>query len=699
MKSIILRILSLCLVLLLSPLLAFCSRDPTRDTEPEGARAFDASINFSGYAVVRGERAGKSAIAAAVRLRNALESATGINIKINDDWIRPGDNTDYSQAYEILVGQTNRPESAEASALLEKPGYIIKIIGNKIVIAASSDALLDTAVDFFINTYLSKASPDGVIELYGEYVMTDFEFLPIVQNGGSEFTLIRSENADYYTITLLTDLGNKIRELTGVQLKLGTDWTKTGEGDSRAYEVLLGNTSRSETRDFLSTLEVDEYGIGFIGRKVVVAGWTPTTTALAKDKFISILSAAAEENQKTGTRDILLPATGHITAKYDGWVTDFPELSGGVFSGAYDAGVGALEYYYTGATKDAYLKYRAEIEAAGYKNYHENQIGDNLFATYTKGDVLLHTYYVAYEGAVRVITEPLGDLPKLSEDYIKTNEPSITAVPCIYENNNKGQCQIIRLSDGSFFIIDSNSSIDGTGLYNALVELNGGEEGITIAAWFFSHGHGDHYGGFTTFAKDYGSKVKLESVIINATSFAAYEGTRYQPTWDFAGTHIHTYIAMFGSGIKLIKPHTGYKFAVRDAVVEVLYTHDDLYPNNVDWYNDVTTVIRVTLAGQTIMFLGDLMDSMPCKIIASMYSREILKSDIMQVAHHGDGGSVALYDMIDPAVLVFPCSEAEYQRLIVKNAASRYIINSKNVRKIIISDNGIKTLTLPYIIQ
>jgi hypothetical protein len=55
--------------------------------------------------------------------------------------------------------------------------------------------------------------------------------------------------------------------------------------------------------------------------------------------------------------------------------------------------------------------------------------------------------------------------------------------------------------------------------------------------------------------------------------------------------------------------------------------------------------------------------------------------------------------MIDPAVLVFPCSEAEYQRLIVKNAASRYIINSKNVRKIIISDNGIKTLTLPYIIQ
>ena len=209
-------------------------------------RAFDASINFS-ICGRPGERAGKSAIAAAVRFRNALESATGINIKINDDWIRPGDNTDYSQAYEILVGQTNRPESAEASALLEKPGYIIKIIGNKIVIAASSDALLDTAVDFFINTYLSKASPDGVIELYGEYVMTDFEFLPIVQNGGSEFTLNRSENADYYTITLLTDLVNKKRELTRVQLKLRTDTNKTGECDSRAYEVLLGNTSRSET--------------------------------------------------------------------------------------------------------------------------------------------------------------------------------------------------------------------------------------------------------------------------------------------------------------------------------------------------------------------------------------------------------------------------------------------------------------------
>ena len=173
MKKIIIRIFWFCFVLALVLPSVSCNRGLIRDAETgdaEDTRSFDASVNITGYTVIRGEKAGKGDIAVATKLRAALESATGVRIKIADDWTKPGESTDYSQKYEILVGQTNRPESAEASVLLDKPGYIIKIIGNKIVIAASSDALLDVAADFFINTYLATASTDGVIKLYGEYI-------------------------------------------------------------------------------------------------------------------------------------------------------------------------------------------------------------------------------------------------------------------------------------------------------------------------------------------------------------------------------------------------------------------------------------------------------------------------------------------------------------------------------------------------
>ena len=50
---------------------------------------------------------------------------------------------------EILVGLTNRPESAEAAKGLKEYTYIIKKINNKIVILADKDWIVSEAMDVF----------------------------------------------------------------------------------------------------------------------------------------------------------------------------------------------------------------------------------------------------------------------------------------------------------------------------------------------------------------------------------------------------------------------------------------------------------------------------------------------------------------------------------------------------------------------
>ena len=88
-------------------------------------------------------------------------------------------------------------------------------------------------------------------------------------------------------------------------------------------------------------------------------------------------------------------------------------------------------------------------------------------------------------------------------------------------------------------------------------------------------------------------------------------------------------------GAQLIKPHTGQSISIRNAVIDVLFTHEDLYPNavGVDTLNNTSTVLRMSIAGQTILITGDA-EVTANNSLCRMY-KEYLKSDILQVPHHG----------------------------------------------------------------
>lgn len=83
--------------------------------------------------------------------------------------------------YEILLGNTGRPESDQVIAELEEGEYAIKVIGKKIVIAASEDAFLYEAVTDFVRKYLGE----GYAELNGK-TLTLKVALDVTKDGDTE---------------------------------------------------------------------------------------------------------------------------------------------------------------------------------------------------------------------------------------------------------------------------------------------------------------------------------------------------------------------------------------------------------------------------------------------------------------------------------------------------------------------------------
>lgn len=93
-----------------------------------------------------------TAARAAESLCNAIQAATGVELTLrtdrNEDQIVPAD------ADEILIGNTNRPESAEVLEELGSDQYAVKLIGHRLVINATSDEALTTAVEQVIDDLL-----------------------------------------------------------------------------------------------------------------------------------------------------------------------------------------------------------------------------------------------------------------------------------------------------------------------------------------------------------------------------------------------------------------------------------------------------------------------------------------------------------------------------------------------------------------
>ncbi len=692
---------------------------PDASTTPVETLPPNLGVDASAYSLIRPASVSTTVMAALLEAKKTMDSATGGNMNFSGDSIK-GDPAQVEQAYEIIVGDTSRPQSADAKSRLAPNTFLIERQGNKIVIVGSNDNITIEGLQYFLENYFLPNAGQGKIVLPEQisYVSAEFTGIDIVLNGRCNYNVIFSDDLDItahsnnghidYVVQKAKDIREKIKSITGVNPSLKSDFARPGSDTATPYEILVGQTNRAEYKQALEQYGIDEYGVSFINNKIVIAGWNDTTIGLAADMFCNALATGAGQDA-SGNKTITLTATSNMRGKVAAWNTDVPPVESATLSGSTSCANGDVMYYYTKADATVYEAYRKTLESLGYKLYFDNDIVGNTFATYTSADdsVMVHVYFVKHAGEIRVITGSNTDQYELpsneQEQYTKITETKITQMTLDYASGNFGMCYVVTLEDGSFIIFDGggrDGNKDHIRLYNLLNELNERPDGkIVIAAWILTHSHQDHYIVFYNFCKKYGKQVTIEQHISNVPdSVVRYNSGNPGGHLD-DGTFDEARRA--AGNFPLVKPYTGMEFWVRNAKIEVLYTYDARFPSKLTVFNDSSMVTKMTVGGQTVMWLGDVQNN-GSNEICDMYG-SYLKSDIVQVAHHGYAGATKeLYTLVDPAVAFWPTSSSGFASQTAGTSTNsayvvdHYLAKQLNVVDIFVAQPHNICITLPF---
>lgn len=125
------------------------------------------------YTIIRSDTADSNTLQKTTLFMQNLAKYTGVTPMISTDWIRKGEEHD-PNTLEILIGDTNYKESAEAMEGLPYGNYVVKKIGNKLVINAWSAKALNRAITLLI-TDITKHATEGNYSLPGDVLLTGAE--------------------------------------------------------------------------------------------------------------------------------------------------------------------------------------------------------------------------------------------------------------------------------------------------------------------------------------------------------------------------------------------------------------------------------------------------------------------------------------------------------------------------------------------
>lgn len=517
--------------------------------------------------------------------------------------------------------------------------------------------------------------------------------IDLVAGGEAKYVIVRPEIASQAEIDAAVAIRAAIEKQTGASPALTTDWIKRGqEYDSSILEILVGGCGQPEAAEVLNSITYGQYIVKPAGNKLVITAWSNEGIETAAKLF----QDAIAEHSTGGA--LSLPADFTLNGTANKMVDLLPVYTGGVMEGVVDCADDNQMVYITDTTADEFKAY-CDTVAKTYTLYTDRQVKDNLFATYTGAEHNIHTYFNAAEKETRIIIEPASALPPRAGDTTTANdkyEPAVRMVGLEYaysgdEYNQIGLMLIFRLPDGRLIVVDGGGHYEKNAgiLYKNLQEMAPDKNNITVAAWVLTHAHGDHTGGFIKFTNSYGSKVKVERVIYNFTTKDQYARVN-----DY-GRDDQARVAAATIADEVIKAHNGQIYHFGGATMEILYTFEDFEPGNLPYHNTTSLVFRISMGGQTVMVLGDAY-TLSNNIMSQMYG-DYLKSDIVQVTHHGyQGGTVQVYNLINAPTAIWPGGQRNFGKLSERTENAHVI---KISRDLYIAGDDAITLTLPYTVQ
>ena len=135
--------------------------------------------------------------------------------------------------------------------------------------------------------------------------------LILVEDGKTDFKVIRSENAVGYALDTASDVYRKLKNELSADFKLTEDWLNPLEPDpATAHEILLFSTARPESEAALADLNFEGYIIRVTDCRVVIVGSSP---ASCNEALYCFFDQIIPENTEGGV--IALPVGLEVKAE------------------------------------------------------------------------------------------------------------------------------------------------------------------------------------------------------------------------------------------------------------------------------------------------------------------------------------------------------------------------------------------------
>ena len=262
------------------------------------------------YMLVRSEKASKKVTEAFTGLRNAIKDTYGTAIKLADDFEKPGTDPETRYAYEIVVGSTNREESSAALEGLGYSDYVIAVIGNRLVINGGSDDAVVSAVEHFIEKYVTGSS----LELPGnlrETVVSEYEKTGVTIDGTplSDYVIVYGSSYADYAKTF----ADRVGKVTGIRFELVSD-----KNDVTEHEIVIGATGRTGIATGFGT---DDFEIKVSGKSLHLIAPNKTALGMGCAELIEKLS---DEKTAYTLSELALKYTLPASRDYVNNIESFP---------------------------------------------------------------------------------------------------------------------------------------------------------------------------------------------------------------------------------------------------------------------------------------------------------------------------------------------------------------------------------------
>ena len=504
-------------------------------------------------------------------------------------------------------------------------------------------------------------------------VSINVDGLAVFGNGEYLCKIVRSENASDVDKNIYNELRQVLKSVTGKNTALATDFVGFGETlDTESPAILVGKTEYPESKQVYDKLKHGEYRMELVGNKFVIAYSHEATASLALQKFRGFISSSMKDGVLSITEK------WNSSDKVESKVPGLPLFDGST-SMTFDGGDGSKLILYKDVSKEAHDAFVSGIEALGYEHYVTNNIGENCFYTYHNDESIMHIMYFPRVAETRVVidTKEFTSLAGLeSENIYEEGSTEMSFTQLGLEHPRAGNCQngmgyILKLSDGSFVIVDGGHTRDmsyaesaGDYLLDSLKVLADDPNDIRVHTWFLSHIHNDHIGAFYDIARDTPDSIKVERLVYNApndTQLAGVSGGNLDDKVENAAK-------MFGIET-VVKGHPGQVFYANEATFTIYGSLDLVEPITIDNINESSMVMKMEFMGKTMIFLGDCHPNASLAL-TNAYGDD-LQSNFIQLSHHGyaDGATLLLNETIKAEASFWPVGNDHYKNMVSKIGA------------------------------